>query len=179
MQGFSVLKGVFDFLIDTNLIKEVFHSVEIVETDNKRFPAYPIESGDLVYVGVDDTKIMNCYIRQVNDLRIDRVEKISSSVSEYETVIPHRIVFFNDHEKRNQDDLIKIFIGVAFLPGVRLKSVIVDKEKLLQLETKPHGFKFDSKTFYSAIDIDIVFRLRRNNCEEEIGCENIKNPYCK
>lgn len=178
MQGFSILKGVFDFLLKTKLINEVFHSVEIVETDSNRFPAYPIENGDLVYVGVDDSKVMNCYVRQVNDLRIEKRDQISSSVFEYEAVIPHRIVFFNDYETRNTDDLIKIFIQLAFLPGVRLKSVIVDKEKLLQLETKPNGFKFDNKTFYSAIDFDIYFRLTRNNCEEEIGCEKIPNPYC-
>lgn len=179
MQGYSILKGVFDFLINTGLVKEVFHSVEIIETDNSRFPAYPATDGELVYIGVDDSKIMNCYVRQTDDLRTGKRDQISSNVFEYEVTIPHRVVFFNDHEKRNQDDLIQIFVGIAFLPGVNLKRVIVDKEKLLQLETKPSGFKFDNSSFYAAIDIEITFRLQRNNCLQQITCASIGNPYCK
>jgi hypothetical protein len=178
MQGYSILKTVFDFLLETGLVSSVFHSVQIKETETERFPAFPLANGDFQYVGLDDSKIMNCYIRQVEDLRVIKVDRISSNQNEYDCRIAHRAVFFNDNETRNTDDLLNTFIQLAFLPGTILTRVIVDPDKLQQLESKIDGFEFSSNSFYCAVDFDILLRLQKNNCKIEITCSNVPNPYC-
>jgi hypothetical protein len=177
MQGFSVLKNVFEFLLSTQLVKEVFHSVIIIEQGEKRFPAFPKGEDKFEYVGCSSNRVMTAYLRQSDDLKVNSVVKISSLLNSYNVTVPHRLVFFNAREKRNHDDLLKKFLQVAFLPGVTLNRAIIDKEKLLEQEMSQGDFSFGESDFYCAIDFEVKFVIQKNNCDLEIGCFQICNPF--
>lgn len=181
MQGYSILKTAFDKILDTGLTYRVFHSVKKFEDVNEgtTYPVYPSGIDEFTYVGIDDTKHMTVYCRQIDDLRVVKPELIASSLYNYRVAIPHRMVFFNDFEKRNQDDLLSRFIQFAFLPNIKLLRVIVDKERLANMESTAKGFNFGDETFYAAIDFEIALTLSQQNCEIELTCDSLTNPYTK
>lgn len=181
MQGYTILKQAFDKIIDTGLTNRVFHSVtKLTNEQGETYPVYPSGQDAFTYVGIDDTKMMTVYCRQIDDLRAGKVEAVGGCGQYiYRAVIPHRMVFFNDYEKRKQDDLIARFIDFVFTPQIKLLKVIVDKDKLANLESTAKGFNFGNETFYAAIDFEVTVELKRNKCGDEIGCEQINNPYTK
>ena len=64
MIGYSVLNNIFNTLLNDGLVTKVYHDVIIIEEEKNRFPVFP-KGDEFVYVGVDDSKKMNCYFRQM------------------------------------------------------------------------------------------------------------------
>lgn len=178
MTGYSTLKPLFQSLIDTGLVQKIYHSVIIREQGENRYPAYRV-GDEWYYTGVDDTKIMGCYLRQTGDLQNGRTEQASSCQKMYITRVPYRLVFFNDHETRNHDDLQAKIMNIVFQKDIELVRFVTDKTRLAIDETALKGFNFGGNTFYAALDFILIVRLTRNNCEVEINCGEIPNPICK
>src|SRR6185369_5100477 len=113
MLAYLSLKPMFDMLLDTGLVQKIYHSVIIDNRGDDRFPVYRV-GDEWRFCGQDDTKIMGCYIRQTSDFTNIRTEQISSAEKLYYTRIGYRVVFFNDFEKRNHDQLAAILMNIVF-----------------------------------------------------------------
>lgn len=180
MFGSSILSNLFERVIETGLVNRVFHSVILEELTKGGFrPAAPVK-GRFVYVGPDDTKGFGVYCRQTGQVGVDRNELIGGcDLRRYHTTIPHRLVFFRDREKRSHDDLLSRLIkAVISTPGVRLSSVTNLHKDILPQEAPTGKFKFNNMTFYVSIDFNVLLKLQTDNCEDEIGCEGLNNPFC-
>ncbi len=178
MQGYSILNPLFLSLLNTGLVQKIYHSVIIHEQGDNRYPAYRV-GDEWHYTGVDDTKIMGCYLRQTGDLQNARTEHVTSCEKFYITRVPYRLVFFNDHETRNHDDLQVKIMNIVFEKDIEFVRFINDKTRLANEETALKGFNFGGNTFYAALDFFVLIRLTRNNCGTEISCGEIENPICK
>lgn len=181
MFGFSILSPLFNNVIETKFVKNVYHTVTLQPrlTGGGVSPAAPV-SGRYIYVGVDDTNGFSCYCRQTGPLEVVKSEIIGGcNMKKYKTHVPHRLIFFNDNETRSHEDItsqiIKSVIGSA---KIILSKVHINREDILKTEAPTGQFKFKAKTFYIAIDFFVVLDLQTDNCEEEIRCEEIENPYC-
>lgn len=178
MLAYSTINPVLLDLLNTDLVKKIYHSVILYEEENERFPAYRI-GDDYAYCGQDDREIMGCYLRQTGDFTNRETTQISSAEKMYVSRIPYRLVFFNDHEKRNHDDLAAKLMNIVFAQDIEFVRYISDKTRLAQEESKLKGFNFGGNTFYAAIDIFVTVRLKKTNCEQVMNCGDIPNPIVK
>lgn len=182
MIGFSILNEVIQKLLGTGLVKKVYHSVFIyVDKADKseRYPVYSFPNDDgFEYVGIDDSKFMSCYIREIGDFVTDKVENKSSESKLIYGKQLYRIVFFNDFEERNHDDLLASFVKTTFTQYVVLNKIITNTDRLLTDETVLKDFNFGATTFYKAIDFYLTLILQDDTCENVISCNNQANPIC-
>lgn len=154
-------------ILATNIIKKVFHSVQLLrsEDSNVLYPVYPI-GAEYSFAGLDDTAGLFAYIRINGDITTTAL-RVGSCAGGYRGVAPLRVVFFNDSEDRNHEDLIDQLAAFTFLSNVALVRIITDKYRLLREESPLFRAKFDAKTFYIAIDVNAAFEYLPNSCEPE------------
>lgn len=165
-------------LLGTGLVNSVYHSVELLEDEKGiKYPGYKM-GAEQFYVGPDDEKKMYAYIRQNGPtLKVD--ERLEGSCSKmYKMSSPQRVVIFQDHVKDNFDGMIKRFLAVGFLKDVTLVSFNNNLPQLLRQEAKVGDFKYDSTTFYLAIDLQVKFWISGHLCNDEDLCTVHPNPIC-
>jgi hypothetical protein len=162
-------------IIKTGLVTKVFHSCQLLRDDQSRtlYPAYQV-GAEFTYAGIDDSKGLFAYIRNNGDAQAVPL-KITSCQGAYTVTAPLRIVFFNDNEDRNQDDLALQLMPFTFLKNVFLVRVINDRQRLVREESSVFREKFDGKTFYLAVDINVTFILLPSDCAPE-ACIVYPNP---
>lgn len=180
MLGQSTLKELFDNIIKTTFVKGVYHSVSmkpLLKGASK--PAAPVD-GRFKSVGVEDTEGFSCYCRQTGPLQVQKIEKVGScNQNIHRSTVPHRLVFFNDIEKRDHDSLTAILMkAVMKTPKIHMVSVNTDPEAILKLEAPAGKFTFKIDTYYVCINFDVFLDVKADNCEQEIVCEGVANPYC-
>lgn len=180
MLGFSILESLFINILETKFVKEVYHSVlmkSLPEGGVK--PAAPV-ADRFIYVGLDDSAGFNCYCRQTGSADVLSVEKLGAcNNKKYRLNVPHKIVFYSSNEKRGHDDitarLLKAVIKTNF---INLQKVTVIPDDILRSEAPTGRFKFQENTFYIAIDFFVLLDIITDNCEDEIKCNGVPNPYC-
>lgn len=175
MLGYSTIKGLIQYLLNGNIVTRVYHSVTMQDKGGKRYPAYKV-GDDFFYVGIDDTKRMSCYLRQTGAMVVGKSEFFTGSAKAYYVTVPYRLVFFNDFEGRNFDELTAKILQGVFLPGITLIRYYNDGNELMKVETSPELFRLGGTSFYKAVDLAVSFWMKPDNCEMEVGCTNIENP---
>lgn len=180
MKGFSVLKELFKSIIGTNLVSNLYHSAKLQRLNDGSFKVVAPVNNRFEYVGLEDTKGFSCYCRQTGPLEVENNEKIGSEWNKrYKVRIPHKLVFFNDKEDRDHEQisgqLVKALIGTDFVSLVRVHS---NTEQILAQEAPGGKFSFNEQTFYFAIDFFVVLNLQEDNCEVEFNCNGVENPFC-
>lgn len=175
MLGFSTLKSAIDYLLITGIVSKVYHDVYILETDKGRFPVYD-EGDEKIYVGVDDTQIMNCYFRQTGEAIFFKSEFVGSQKKIFKARAPFRVVFFNDYEERSFDSLTDKIMKLSLFENIEFSKVYIDREQIRILEGDRKNFNFGGKTFYKAIDINVNFTTVSDDCNKQIECDALPNP---
>lgn len=169
-------------MIDTTIVKKVYHSVILLpgNLENATKPAAPTSNGRYEYVGVDDTKGFTTYLRQIGPAEVVTQERVGSCGGyNYKMQVPHRLVFYNDIEKRDSDELIaKLTKAVISFPKIRLQRIITDRRDLLNQEAPAGSYKFKNSTFYAAVDFFVLLELQADTCDTVISCKGIDNPFC-
>lgn len=162
-------------LISTGLIKKVFHSCELIKDANRKtlYPAYQV-GAEYTYSGIDDAKGLFAYIRANGDYT-GMPFKVASCDKAYNIIQPIRVVFFNDSERRNHEELTRQLSVMAFGKGVTLSRIVTDKYRLVSEESDIFREKFDGLTYYVAFDLLLTFILSRDVCQSDI-CKVYKNP---
>lgn len=163
-------------ILSTGLVKEVYHSCELIRNEENKlmFPAY--KSGkENIYVGVDDTKDLFCYIRNNGSVTVLNNTLVSSCNKSYEVSVPMRAVFFNDNETRDFGLLTTNLSKFIFLKDVFLTRIVRDKYILSAEESTLWKTRFDGNVFYIAIDFTIKKFLQTSSCEEDL-CAYYPNP---
>jgi hypothetical protein len=162
-------------IIQTSLVSKVFHSCQLLRDDERRvmYPVYQV-GAEFTYAGIDDSKGLFAYIRINGDLQAVPMRTRSCSGS-YQVTAPLRVVFFNDNEPRDHDDLARRLMTFTFLQNVILTRVIQDRARLAAEESPMFREKFDGKTFYLAVDIQATFILLPSDCASE-ACISYPNP---
>lgn len=165
-------------ILETGLVTAVYHSCQRLrdEQSQRFFPVYQ-KGAELPYVGIDDAKGLFAYIRSNGDM-VAKVSRVGSCLNTYDMSAPLRVVFFNDHERRNFEYLVLQLSAFTFMPGLALTRIITDAQQLLRDEQPTFNHNFDGGTFYVAFDITINFLLLPNDCEQK-PCEVQPNPICK
>lgn len=180
MQGLSILKNLFDNLIDTGIVRNVYHSVVIRQDGDHKKPAAPV-SDRFQYVGVDDSKRFTTYCRAIGAMEVVKEEKFASCGGKNIRVqILHRLVFFNQKESRDFDDISGKLINAVLKTGNKIKfqRLVTNYQDILLQEAPTGQFKFTPSTYYTAIEFFVILDLTTNNCQQEIRCSGIENPYC-
>lgn len=159
----------------TGLVKKFFHSVQLLKNEQSAilYPAYPL-GNEYTYSGIDDTRGLFGYIRTNGDIAGTSF-KIASCERSYSMSAPMRVVFFNDNEDRNQEELIRRLSTFTFLKNVSLIRIITDKFRLVKEESPIFRQNFDGKTFYAAFDVLVTFILLPSDCETD-DCIIHPNP---
>lgn len=162
-------------LIKTGLVTKVFHSCQLLKDDQSRtlYPAYQ-RGSEFTYAGIDDAQGLFAYIRVNGDPQAVPL-KITSCDRAYTVTAPLRVVFFNDNEDRNQHDLTIRLMTFTFMKNVFLVRIISDRQRLVNEESQVFREKFDGKTFYVAVDINVTFILLPSDCAPE-ACIVYPNP---
>lgn len=162
-------------IIKTGLVGKVFHSCQLLKDDQQRtmYPAYHV-GNEFTYAGIDDAKGLFAYIRTNGDAQAVPL-KITSCQGAYTVTAPLRVVFFNDNEDRNQDELATRLMSFTFLQNVFLVRVVNDRQRLVREESQIFRERFDGKTFYVAVDINVTFILLPSDCAPE-ACIVYPNP---
>jgi hypothetical protein len=152
-------------ILASGLVTNVYHNSQLIrdQADSQLYPAYQVGE-EFLYVGVDDTKGLFCYIRTNGDLA-GLPLKVASCARSYDMNAPLRVVFFNDHEERNHEQLITQLSKLTFLTGVTLQRIITDKYRLAKEESPLGRIKLDGNTFYVAFDVLAHFVLLPSTCE--------------
>lgn len=162
-------------ILETDLVKKVFHSCQLLKNDQSQtiYPAYQ-RGAEFTYAGIDDTKGLFAYIRNNGDM-VGVPFKMSACGRTYTMTAPLRVVFFNDNEDRNQEELIRQLGTFTFLKNVTLQRIITDKFRLVKEESAIFRERFDGKTFYVAFDVFVTFILLPSDCENKT-CNVHPNP---
>lgn len=153
---------------------EVYHSAEIVNVKNERFPAVTVGDEWISIVPTDQKEII--YIRRNGDDEVMDELKLGSCIKSYRMRSSLRIVFFKDHTK-TQNDIIAKLMQSVLVTGTKLKSIIRDKWKL-QKDESSGDYNFGATTAYFAIDIYALWSLIPDNCDQDY-CVDIENPLKK
>lgn len=175
MIAYLEVRPMLDYLLTSGLVTKIYQDVIIWENGENKYPAYKV-GDEYYYIGVDDSKKMVCYIRQTGPIRTGKAEWNGSCSKTYESVVPYRVVFFNDWEERSFEDLQARILQSVLFRRIDLVSFINDADQLLSLETIVKNFSLGGKSFYCAIDITVKFDLKIDNCDVSISCDNLPNP---
>jgi len=180
MIGFSTLSNLFNNVIATGIVNRIYHSVMLKPIDgggNK--PAAPVE-GRWKYVGFDDTDGFSCYCRQTGSADVQGFNRVGGCNKKiYRFQVPCKLVLFSDFEERSHDDLIaKISGAVMKTPFINIQKIITNPDEILRSEAPTGKLTFKENTLFCSIDFFLLVDLQSDNCEEEIQCEKIPNPYC-
>lgn len=178
MIGYSALNNVFNQLFDTLLVKKIYHDVFIIINKENKVPAYR-SGNDWMPIGLDDRKSLYCYIRQNGDATNSRTDYLASSQKQYNLRVPYRLVFFNANEIRDFDFLTTTILNISFGQYVDLTRLITDVQQLQNIEGNITDFVLTGKAFYVALDISILIKITKDNCEAEVVCDKLPNPICK
>lgn len=162
-------------ILATGLVTKVFHSCQMLRTEDNQqlYPAYP-KGNEYTYAGIDDTKGLFAYIRVNGDMAGVPL-KVTSCGRAYDMDAPMRVVFFNDNEDRNQEELLASLATFTFLKGITLVRVVTDKFRLVKEESPLFRSHFDGKTFYVAFDVLVSFILLPSDCAKD-QCKVHPNP---
>lgn len=180
MFGYSILNELFTNVLQTKFVTGIFHSVQlkpIPEGGSK--PAAPVK-GRFIPVGVNDTKGFSCYCRQSGSADVLNSERLGGcNTKKYRFQIPHRLVFYNDNEKRSHEEIIAALVKAVIKTNfLTLQKVVTIPEEILKTEAPTGRFTFTETTFYIAIDFFVLLDIQTDNCEAEIQCEGTPNPFC-
>jgi hypothetical protein len=167
--------AIAEAIIQTGLVSKVFHSCELLKTDDGQtiYPAYKI-GREFTYSGIDDAKGLFAYIRSNGDT-VGVPIKIDSCGKSYTMTAPLRVVFFNDNESRDFNELTTLLSSFTFMGNVNLVRVVTDKFRLVREESPMFREKFDGQTFYVAFDVSVTFVLLKSDCEPNV-CQIFINP---
>jgi hypothetical protein len=174
------LKALFDNILQTKFLKNVYHAVTLQPRleGGGSSPAASV-SGRFVYVGPDDTKGFTGYIRQTGAAEVRDKVAIGSQKWMYNMKFPFRAVFFNQNEKRSFEDLTATLTkAIIKTPRVELIRINPIREDLLKQEVPSGTFKFKTSTYYASIDFFVFLSLQADNCEQVLSCSDLANPYC-
>ena len=162
-------------IIATGLVSKVFHSCQLLKNEEQQtlYPAYQI-GAEFTYAGIDDTRGLFAYIRTNGD-SFAVPFKLGACGRSYTMTVPLRVVFFNDNESRDHDELVRQLGTFTFLSGLTLVKITTDKFRLVREESPLFRSKFDGRTFYVAFDVSITFILLPSDCENKI-CKVYPNP---
>lgn len=175
MLAYSELRGALDFILKSGLVTKVYQDVIILENGGNRYPAYRV-GDDYEYIGVDDTKLLFCYVRQIGNVEKIKTEFTSSAQKTFISKVGYRFVFLNDWEKRNFDSLYSKILQITNFKNIDFRKLITDRNQLLKDESKPKAFVFGGFSFYCGLDIDLTFRMLVDECETPVDCDNMPNP---
>lgn len=175
------LSDLFRNLLQTKLLKNVFHSVTLQPKlqGGGYSPAAQV-NGRYVYVGPDDTKGFSAYVRQIGTAEVQGVkEPLGGGQFRYKMKFPFRAVFFNDKENRNFEDLTAALTkAIIKTPLVDLARINPLREDVLRSEVPSGVFKFKTSTYYVSIDFFLILFLQTDNCEQVLTCADLVNPFC-
>jgi len=174
------LKGILNNILETKFFKNVYHSVTLQpRLEGGGFSPAAQIGNRFVYVGPDDTKGFNGYIRQTGAAEVWKKDAISCAVTRYQMKFPFRAVFFNDKETRNFEDLTaaltKAIIKTSHVELIRINPI---REEVLRTEVPAGKFQFKTSTYYVSIDFFVFLSLQADNCELVLSCSDLVNPYC-
>lgn len=162
-------------------MKGVYHSVRMKPLTSGGFvPAAPV-NGKFIPVGIDDAKGFTCYVRQIGAAENVKEERIGGCGANklYRFNVPHRVVFFNNKETRSHDEITSILLkAIMKTEFVKIQRVHINHEEILRAEAPTGRYGFAEATFYMAIDFFILLDTQTDNCDTEIQCEKVANPYC-
>lgn len=180
MFGYSILSELFRNVLQTKFVTGIYHSVmlkPIAEGGSK--PAAPVNRR-YEYVGVNDVKGFSCYCRQVGSAEVLNAERLGGcNTKKYRFQILHRLVFYNDNEKRSHEEIIALLTrAVTKTNFLTLQKIVTIPEEILRSEVPTGRFTFKENTFYVAFDFFVLLDIQADNCEAEIKCEGIPNPFC-
>ena len=154
---------------------EVHHSAEIVQTeDQDKLPTVTLKN-EWISLAPTDTK-ETVYIRRNGDDEVMDELKLGSCIKSYKMRSPLRVVFFKDNVELHNEILAHLLQSVL-IGGTKLTKVIRDKWKLKKDESSG-DYHFGAKTAYFAVDINVFWELKPDNCEEDF-CQDIVNPLTK
>ncbi len=165
-------------ILATNLLMdfdEVYINAEtIVNDQGVKQPAVSLHDEWISLVPTDQKETV--YIRRDGNDEVIEDLKIGSCIKSYKMRSSLRIVYFKDHAK-NHNEIISKLMQSVLIGGVKLKSIIRDKWKLLKDESSG-DYNFGATTAYFAIDIYAVWELQPDICEQDF-CIEIDNPLKK
>ena len=161
--------------ISLNLSKyfdNVYHSAELIYNDkNQKTPAVPV-SDEWVDLSPTDQK-ETVYIRRNGDDSMVYQQGIGSCAKAYKMRTPLRIVYFQDHTNLHYGIISKMMQAVL-IQHTTLTRVIRDKWKLAKEESSGE-YAMGATTAYFAIDIDMLWDLLPDDCENDF-CVEVDNP---
>lgn len=181
MLGYSTLINLFDNVLATQIVTGVYHSVALKPMPGGgNRPVAPVGKRYLP-VGIQDTKGFTCYCRQSGSADVQSSEKLGGcNTKKYRFQVPHKLVFFSNSETRSHEEIIAKLVGAAMkTPFISLQKIITTPEELLRSEAPTGRFEFKENTLYFSIEFFVLLDLQTNNCEDEIKCEGVPNPYCR
>lgn len=175
MLGYSTIKASIDYLLSTGLVKKIYHDVVLLtKDDGKKYPVYSLGE-EFVYVGVDDSKIMNCYFRVLNAATTIKSEFVGSSKKITKARVTYRVVFFNDFEERQHTTLIEKIMKLGLYENIEFGQLITDREQLIISEAN-RLVNFNANTFYVGIDLNVSFWTIGDDCNTPLPCGSLPNP---
>jgi len=178
MIAFSILNNLFTDLFNKMDIQKIYTDVIILNnSDGNRFPVYA-QGEEYIYVGIDDSKYMCCYIRQTSDLKVVKTTFEGGCKKVLQTETAYKLVIFNDYEKRNFDSLNLNLISCFYGQYIDMVALIVDEEKIIKTESKPKNFNLGPTSYFVAVDFVVKNTIYQNTCLE-INCDSNTNPICK
>lgn len=162
-------------LLTTNLLTkfdEVYHSADTIVNDKGiKMPAISLNDEYISLVPTDQKETI--YIRDNGDDQVLEELKLGSCIKSYRMTSPIRIVYFKDHAK-NHGKILSDLMQSVLIGGTKLKAIISNKWKLLKEESSG-DYKFGATTAYFAIDINILWNLIPDDCENDF-CTELENP---
>ena len=165
-------------LIANTPIETVYIGVGINKKDGKALPTYPTGSG-FEYVGLDDTKGLFAYIRNIGEWRFEMIKPKSCGYL-YNIAIPLRLVVVGVNRGLELDNLIlKIFDLLN--PKTLIQRAIVEPDQLFALEQA--GIDSDKVFFnqfdnYFAVDFQMFVTISSSACVE-LNCNLENYKICK
>ncbi len=157
---------------------EVYHSADIITiSEGGKTVKFPAISKDSEWINLSPSDQQETvYIRRASDDDVIDELKLTSCGHEYKMRSLLRVVYFNDNSDNSNESLFKLMQSVL-TQGIKLKSIVRDKFKLLKDESSG-DYNFGPKAAYFAIDIYALWQLTSDTCEQDF-CSTIDNPIKK
>ena len=150
---------------------EVYHSAEIIQTDNERKPTVVLNDEWIDLSPTDQKETI--YIRRNGDDEVMDELKLGSCIKSYKMRSQLRIVFFKDNAV-NHSEILAHLLQSVLVGGTKLSKVVRDKWKLRKDESTGE-YDFGPQTAYFAIDIYAFWELKPDVCDQDF-CTTLDNP---